>query len=681
MNEVQDATQIIVATLRIGEEVFKVPMKIGAGIGNTLNVLATAILSKTHEKPKTGEVRITELLRREPGDMEVFKFPEEHLKELRKALKKYQILYCSLPDLNKKDGYAEIMFPVSATPRINAIVRKLGYGKIVSLQDYAENAVPEEVAALQPEGREAGAENIKNLAEIYRISEYQNLIKNPEKIQIEVMPHMITSDEEYVKIKVPGEKNLYMRLLNEDLYSLGNGSYLAFLDRKGEYKLSNMHGRLISKKSGSDLALDNFMPYQKEFYRRPGLADRREELLQALAGLDQEEDVPNLENDVNLHEYQRHAADPSRVCIEVTPQSMMEDRGTEIVVRVPGQQQYVCIDKAGMYPLGNGDFLMFLSKEKNYQVYDVTSDSHISITGSQLMNPYAEAQANMYRTAGELQEREEMLARLSPAVVERSKWDFVISSPEILEGNIITQEDHVATYPQYPIEISKEKIFGIDGERFSGFGDKNSPEIIRTGKNYRVMLDIETYIDLPGQPSEDQNKLICTIQENKTYQLKHVNGGEIESETVQGKTILSKYFAFDFETLTSEFTGKVDLNRQLNMTEEIGINKKMVFKVDDKRFIGYGDPKSEVTIPEGNVYMTRIPYHKTDFLILEKDAPKHISNNGKTLFATIKKDEMYRVFDSQKNKTFDMKGDVLYKNYEKLMKYQAAKRNTKKDIR
>mgnify|MGYP000019538032 CR=1 FL=1 len=57
----------------------------------------------------------------------------------KKLLKKYGVLYSTLPDLNREDGMFEILVHSEAVPRVNLILEKLGKGSLTSIEEYMQN--------------------------------------------------------------------------------------------------------------------------------------------------------------------------------------------------------------------------------------------------------------------------------------------------------------------------------------------------------------------------------------------------------------------------------------------------------------------------------------------------------------------------------------------------------------
>lgn len=79
------------------------------------------------------------------GDLQVFQFPTEDMKKVRKMAKKYGLLYSVLPDINQKDGMSEIIFHTEAVPRVNMLVQKLKSGHVATFDDYLKNGDEKEI--------------------------------------------------------------------------------------------------------------------------------------------------------------------------------------------------------------------------------------------------------------------------------------------------------------------------------------------------------------------------------------------------------------------------------------------------------------------------------------------------------------------------------------------------------
>lgn len=141
--EIQEAIQII----RVAYDGVEICMKAGSSGLKALQQIVQLFKYLLDQEKLSGKTSMKKLLMR-GGDLQVLKFPEQDLKRIEKAAKKYGILYTRLPDINAKDGYAEILFHSEAVPRVNLLIEKLKSGKIATIEDYLNNGVEEEMEKL-----------------------------------------------------------------------------------------------------------------------------------------------------------------------------------------------------------------------------------------------------------------------------------------------------------------------------------------------------------------------------------------------------------------------------------------------------------------------------------------------------------------------------------------------------
>lgn len=129
--EIQEAVQII----RVTYDGLEIALKIGSGgLAAAQKVMNSFVYLLNREKT-FGKTSMRKLLLR-GGDLQVFQFKEEDLKQVEKLLKKYGVLYSKLPDRNKEDGKMEILFPTEAVSRVNHVARKLMDARIGTYGDY-----------------------------------------------------------------------------------------------------------------------------------------------------------------------------------------------------------------------------------------------------------------------------------------------------------------------------------------------------------------------------------------------------------------------------------------------------------------------------------------------------------------------------------------------------------------
>ncbi|MBQ4560537.1 MAG: PcfB family protein [Tyzzerella sp.] len=134
--EIQEAVQIIKVTY----DGIEIAMKIGSGGLAAAQQVVDSLVHLLNREKAMGKTSIRKLLLR-GGDLQVFQFKEEDLKQVEKLLKKYGVLYSVLPDRNKEDGKKEILFPSEAVPRVNLIARKLMDARIGNYGEYLDGTV------------------------------------------------------------------------------------------------------------------------------------------------------------------------------------------------------------------------------------------------------------------------------------------------------------------------------------------------------------------------------------------------------------------------------------------------------------------------------------------------------------------------------------------------------------
>lgn len=158
-----EATQVIRVTME-GTELF-----IKAAYMTFKEIASLVIAYKSYkEKTLTGEVELKKLLKAADGDIRLLKIPEDRKDEVAEALKKYQIKYSLMPDLNLADGKCEFGFAVTDLPRVNSLIESLKLGEVISNADYVKNADPEVLDKMaknisENEKKELATEQVANI--------------------------------------------------------------------------------------------------------------------------------------------------------------------------------------------------------------------------------------------------------------------------------------------------------------------------------------------------------------------------------------------------------------------------------------------------------------------------------------------------------------------------------------
>lgn len=194
--EIQEAVQII----RVTYDGLEIALKIGSGgLAAAQKVMNSFVYLLNREKT-FGKTSMRKLLLR-GGDLQVFQFKEEDLKQVEKLLKKYGVLYSKLPDRNKEDGKIEILFPTEAVSRVTHVARKLmdarigtygeylnGKGALLATGKRDENApvlmnLFEKTGVLATEKKKLSVEDVTKAFEIEK-EEAENILMRLERAEV-----------------------------------------------------------------------------------------------------------------------------------------------------------------------------------------------------------------------------------------------------------------------------------------------------------------------------------------------------------------------------------------------------------------------------------------------------------------------------------------------------------------
>lgn len=138
--EIGQAVQII----KVAYDGIEIVMKLGSGSLKQLKKAIDFLIALLDHEKTMGKESMRKLLMK-GGDLQVFQFPTEDLKQVEKMAKKYGILYSVLPDINKADGMSEIIFHSEAVPRVNMMIQKLKFGRIATFDEYLKNGDEKEM--------------------------------------------------------------------------------------------------------------------------------------------------------------------------------------------------------------------------------------------------------------------------------------------------------------------------------------------------------------------------------------------------------------------------------------------------------------------------------------------------------------------------------------------------------
>ena len=242
----------------------------GATLREAKNLVMFMIGLLNHEKLQ-GKTSLKNMLKKD-GNLQIVQLKEEDVKQFEKLAKKYGILYSKMPDINRKDGMKEYLFPVEATPRINALLVKLGTGKIEDISDYIRNGegsfeetleylkkhnfIPKEATDITPERAEQLMEMSKNIR-------YNEIINDVNKVDITISKDLVhrENDETFIT-RVPGtygEDVRYLISKKDDVMLINQGkTLLTFLEKDKEYELLDKDFKPVAKVKGEELSTSNY---------------------------------------------------------------------------------------------------------------------------------------------------------------------------------------------------------------------------------------------------------------------------------------------------------------------------------------------------------------------------------------------------------------------------------------
>ena len=203
------------------------------------------------------------------GNLQVLKIKETDDKKLSKVAKKYGLLYSKLPDINKDDGMMEILFHTEATPRINALIEKLGSGSIEDLVDYVKNGKDgdfekitdylQQNNVLRSDKSITPSEEKKSqINSISRNLDYNAKLKDDCLVDVTVAKKLyIEENLTQLKMRIPntyGAGARYVWIDKDDAIPINDGkTFYVFFKKDEEYKILDKDDNVVEKVKGLQL--------------------------------------------------------------------------------------------------------------------------------------------------------------------------------------------------------------------------------------------------------------------------------------------------------------------------------------------------------------------------------------------------------------------------------------------
>lgn len=255
-----EATQVVKVTME-GTELF-----IKAAYMTIKEIASLIIAYKSYkEKTMSGEVKLKKLLEAADGDIRLLKIPEDKKEEVAKALKKYQIKYSLMPDLNLADGKCEFGFAVTDLPRVNSLIESLKLGEVISQADYVKNGDPEILDKLANNI----AENEKKELATVQVADKRFITVSEELVAEET--------ENALKTRVPGtwgENVRYLWLDKDKVKDINDDkTILTYLDKNKEYELFSVDDKVVDTIKGESLGEEHYDSVGEDIIKQFDLLD------------------------------------------------------------------------------------------------------------------------------------------------------------------------------------------------------------------------------------------------------------------------------------------------------------------------------------------------------------------------------------------------------------------------
>jgi hypothetical protein len=255
-----EATQVVKVTME-GTELF-----IKAAYMTIKEIASLIIAYKSYkEKTMSGEVKLKKLLEAADGDIRLLKIPEDKKEEVAKALKKYQIKYSLMPDLNLADGKCEFGFAVTDLPRVNSLIESLKLGEVISQADYVKNGDPEILDKLANNI----AENEKKELATVQVADKRFITVSEELVAEET--------ENALKTRVPGtwgENVRYLWLDKDKVKDINDDkTILTYLDKNKEYELFSVDDKVVDTIKGEILGEEHYDSVSEDIIKQFNLLD------------------------------------------------------------------------------------------------------------------------------------------------------------------------------------------------------------------------------------------------------------------------------------------------------------------------------------------------------------------------------------------------------------------------
>jgi hypothetical protein len=251
LGEIDDVTQII----RLAFDGCHLVFNVGKTTVSVIKKIVMVIYNIINREKLQGKTSMKKLLQR-GSNLQVFKFDEKQMDKVLEMAKKYGILFSVLPEINKADGFREIVFHNEDLPRVNAMIEHLKEGQIETMTDYVNNADPkdfrEEIGDVEKEI--PGMEKIDSIELEGRLRVIE-ASHNPTMQLVTIgKDDIVSEDGESMTVKIPDSED-YLTVSKADSMKMKkDGSWTSILEKDKTYEIRDKDGKKKSAAKGEELS-------------------------------------------------------------------------------------------------------------------------------------------------------------------------------------------------------------------------------------------------------------------------------------------------------------------------------------------------------------------------------------------------------------------------------------------
>lgn len=287
MDEGAVAAQIVQTTIQAGAEIIPLAARMTKG-GVELFVKMAAYIDD-YFKNQGYQKELADMLKKYGANLKVFQYDEREDDKVKNLFRAYGIEFANAPDLNLRDGKKEVFFAPEAADRVNHLIERTHIGMPITHEEYDRNADPavtERILKNAAKNNPPIVSEEADVADIYRLSDYQKCLADPDKRLIEVPADCVREENGRLIIRLPASQTGQIIAERDGIYPFVQGgetqSYFCFLERKREYEVYDRDGAVMEIKSADELYTDEFMKWTMSAYRDVAQSAGRKEYLSQL---------------------------------------------------------------------------------------------------------------------------------------------------------------------------------------------------------------------------------------------------------------------------------------------------------------------------------------------------------------------------------------------------------------